>query len=75
MVSQGLLYSCTLYIVHCTLYTAHCLDSVVLAEESLAVGLLLLLAQQGVQAVELGLLVTVDIVPANMDNDIIVTIF
>ena len=51
------------------------LDSVVLAEESLAVGLLLLLAQQGVQAVELGLLVTVDIVPANMDNDIIVTIF
>ena len=51
------------------------LDSVVLAEESLAVGLLLLLAQQGVQAVELGLLVTVDIVPANMDHDIIVIIF
>ena len=51
------------------------LDLVVLAEESLAVGLLLLLAQQGVQAVELGLLVTVDIVPANMDHYIIVTIF
>ena len=57
------------------MYIADCLDSVVLAEESLAVGLLLLLAQQGVQAVELGLLVTVDIVPANMDNDIIVIIF
>ena len=53
----------------------HHLGSVVLAEESLAVGLLLLLAQQGVQAVELGLLVTVDIVPENMDHDIIVIIF
>ena len=39
------------------------LDSVVLAEESLAVGILLLLAQQGVQAVELGLLITIDVVP------------
>ena len=39
------------------------LDLVVLAEESLAVGLLLLLAQQRVQAVELGLLVTVNVVP------------
>ena len=39
------------------------LGSVILAEESLAVGLLLLLAQQRVQAVELGLLVTVNVVP------------
>ena len=39
------------------------LGSVILAEESLAVWLLLLLAQQRVQAVELGLLVTVNVVP------------